>query len=302
MGFVRSNASARWGILLVLLAASLWGTAAFVAKLLFRTTDIDAIFIGFFRLALAVPVLALAGWRRQGGRNEIIPLGIRFGVARVGAFIAISHVSYYQAIRYVGVSITALVTCSIMPLMVVILSLAGGHEKLNLRLVVSLVLAICGVGFLIGGPHSEYSLAALIKGGFLSLTSALFLALVTVTGKHLAVHFNPISMATLATGAAALVLSPVFLSGGESWSYGLQGWLLLIYMGAGPTALAYTVYFAGLKRVKASAASILALAEPFTAVLMATLIMGERLDIVGWSGAAMLIGSFLLVYREAQPG
>ena len=298
IGLFRGTSSNRSGLIMILAAASFWGTAAMAAKLLFRTTDIDAFIIGFFRLALAVPVLTLAGWKFRRDRDSPITLKARSYMALVGVFLAASHVSYYQAIKYVGVSITALVACPAMPLLVVVISMAAGREKLNFRLAVSLFLALGGVGLLIGGPHSVYPWPLLIKGGLLSLGAALFLALVTLTSRQLAAHYNPMSMSTLATAAAALILSPIIISRGLSFSYGPEGWLLLIYMGVVPTAVAYTIYFAGLRQVKASAASILTLAEPFTAVLLACLFFGERLSAMGWGGAAMLIGSFLMICRE----
>ena len=298
MGLVRRKSVPLWGYVFVFFAAALWGTAAIAVKLLFHITEINAYTIGFFRLALAVPVLALAGVNRRSGKTKTFNLKTGAAMALVGIFIAASHITYYQAIRHTGVSITALVTCSTMPLMVVVLSVAAGHEKIHARLAASLALAIIGVGCLIGGPNADYSTPSLILGGFLSLASALSLALVTLTSKQLVVKNDPISICTLATGTAAILLAPVVFSSSVGLVCDFRGWLLLVYIGVGSTAVAYSIYFAGLKHIKASSASILALAEPLTAVLLAGFLFHEQLGAIGWAGAVMLIGAFLLICRE----
>src|SRR3712207_7061447 len=53
------------------------------------------------------------------------------------------------------------------------------------------------------------------------------------------------------------------------------GWLA--YLGVVPTALAYGLFFAGLARIRATTASVVALVEPVTAALIGVLVLGERL-------------------------
>lgn len=44
---------------LVLAAAVLWGTVGIASRLLYGIEDVSPLVVGFFRLALAVPLLAL---------------------------------------------------------------------------------------------------------------------------------------------------------------------------------------------------------------------------------------------------
>ncbi|MPY79189.1 MAG: EamA family transporter [Actinophytocola sp.] len=64
-----------------------------------------------------------------------------------------------------------------------------------------------------------------------------------------------------------------------------------VYLGAVPTALAYTAYFTGLRNAHPVAAALAVLLEPLTAALLATLLLGDRLGVVGWCGAALLVAA-----------
>ena len=53
---------------------------------------------------------------------------------------------------------------------------------------------------------------------------------------------------------------------------------MLLYLGAVPSALAYALFFTGLRTVPGAVASIVTLLEPLTATALATAFLGERLS------------------------
>lgn len=63
---------------------------------------------------------------------------------------------------------------------------------------------------------------------------------------------------------------------------------LLAVLGTLPTAVAYTLYFRGLRSAAPTTASLMALLEPLTGALLAALILGDRLGPSGLAGAASL--------------
>ncbi|MEH0525357.1 EamA family transporter [Streptomyces stelliscabiei] len=66
-----------------------------------------------------------------------------------------------------------------------------------------------------------------------------------------------------------------------AWTLGL-----ILYLGAVPTALAYTLFFVGLGAVRATTASVVALVEPLTAAVIGVLVFDERLNAVVLTGTA----------------
>ena len=65
----------------------------------------------------------------------------------------------------------------------------------------------------------------------------------------------------------------------------------MLYLGVGPTALAYAAFFAGLATTTAAAAAVLTLVEPIPATLLAAVVLGERLTAWSTAGALVLLGT-----------
>ncbi|WP_239026898.1 DMT family transporter [Geomonas oryzisoli] len=82
-------------------------------------------------------------------------------------------------------------------------------------------------------------------------------------------------------------------------TYTPQAWMLLVYLGTIPTAIAYLLFFNGMRSTSATAASISTLVEPMVATLLAWILFGERCTAVGFLGIALLGGSLLLLYLGA---
>jgi len=76
-----------------------------------------------------------------------------------------------------------------------------------------------------------------------------------------------------------------------------EAWPLLVYLGVGPTALAYILFTAGLRRVPATTAGVVSLLEPLTATTLGVIVFGESLGPAGMAGAALLLAALLLLTR-----
>jgi drug/metabolite transporter, DME family len=82
--------------------------------------------------------------------------------------------------------------------------------------------------------------------------------------------------------------------GGPSFRPGPEAVGLLIALGTGPTAVAYTLYFRGLRVAAASTAALLTLLEPLTGAVLAAFVLGQRLSATGIAGAAVLIAAVIV--------
>ncbi|WP_289501200.1 DMT family transporter [Gloeocapsopsis sp. IPPAS B-1203] len=74
--------------------------------------------------------------------------------------------------------------------------------------------------------------------------------------------------------------------------------MILLYLGIVPTALAYLLYFSGIRHTTATIASIATLLEPLTATILAWWFFGEQIGAIGLLGAAMLVIASGLLYLE----
>lgn len=67
--------------------------------------------------------------------------------------------------------------------------------------------------------------------------------------------------------------------------------LLMLYVAAVTTALAYPLYFAGVAAVRAATASVMMLRGPVSAAVLAVLFLGERLTAATVAGTGVLLGA-----------
>jgi DME family drug/metabolite transporter len=116
-----------------------------------------------------------------------------------------------------------------------------------------------------------------------------------VAAKGLLARVTPIAVSAITFALAAAFLAPALLGEPAPGHALAAGWPLLVYLGLGPTAVAYALFTAGLTRVPATAAGIVSLLEPLTATTLGLLVFGERLGAVGVAGAALLLAALILL-------
>ena len=87
------------------------------------------------------------------------------------------------------------------------------------------------------------------------------------------------------------------LGGGLGFRPSLASAGLLAALGIGPTAVAYTLYFRGLRKAPASTAALLSLIEPLAAAVLAALVLGNKLSATGIAGAVMLLAAVVRTVR-----
>jgi drug/metabolite transporter, DME family len=147
-----------------------------------------------------------------------------------------------------------------------------------------LVLVSLAAGAHDPGPHP-------VLGVVLAVGSGATYAATTAVGRSLTLRTSPLTLTTATTsvGAVALVALAPF---GGALTTGLDDPtvpLTLVYLGIFTMALAYGLFYAGLRTVQGSAAVIATLLEPVTAALVAALWLDERLGVQGVVGTALIL-------------
>jgi drug/metabolite transporter, DME family len=296
---IDTRAASRRGLLLIVLAAVLWGTVGVATKTIFGLSDTNSLSIGFFRLVFSVPVLLAACWHTlRRGMFRITPRDLAI-MLLMGAFMAFYQVCYFAAIARVGVAIAVLVTLCTAPVMVALLSALLLRERLTGMIVLALVCALAGTTMLIWvGPETSGGMRRdTLTGVVLALGSAFGYTMLTLCSRTLAGRYHALQPITVAFAAGALLLLPFALATGFVISYPASSWALLLYLGLVPTALAYVLFLSGIRSITATVASIATLIEPLTSTLLAWLLFGEQLGPLGAFGAALLLGAIGLLYR-----
>lgn len=292
-----SAADARRGLLLISMTALLWGTVGVASRAIYTIAETNALSIGFFRLAFAIPVLLLACWRIVGPRIAPISRHDMGLMVAMGAATALYQVCFFAAVARIGVTMTVLIALCTAPVIVALLSIPLLGEGVSLRVVLALGGALGGTVLLMGPSETATVQPVTGIGLLLALGAASSYAVTALCSRALAGRYHPLQPLPIVFSIGALLLLPcaILADGGLVRSYPPQGWLLLLHLGLLPTALGYILFVWGLRTTTATIASIATLLEPLTAALLAWLIFQEHIGPQGLQGAALLLAAMILL-------
>jgi drug/metabolite transporter, DME family len=267
----------------------LWGTGGVLGSLLGSVTGLSSFAVAACRLGVGGLLLVafLLVLRRPLPRGR--PVWFRIGT--VGVLAALFQASYFGAVAATSVSLATLVTIGSAPVLVLLVEFATGRRRITPGLLGIVALALAGLGLLVGRPSGGSSWGI----GLAVLAAAAFAAL-TLTGAS--------RRDDLATTGYGFVLGGLLLLPFADLRFPVSpaGIGLLLALGLVPTAIAYALYFRGLHTQPASTAAVLALLEPLTGTLLATLLLGDRLGPWGIAGAVLLgVAVVLIVRMQARP-
>jgi DME family drug/metabolite transporter len=295
------------GLLLIAVAAASWGTTGATMTLLSRDVTISPLLVGWSRLAIAAPCLLLAaaaaarlGARRPTRRAWPAPADLPL-CAALGVAMAAYQVCYFRAVTLVGVAAAALLAICSAPLLIAVLAAAFLGERLTPLVRLSLAMAVVGTALLVVGPRGLDQVAGHFGlGALLALGAGVSYAVYAVAAKGLLARVTPLAVSAITFALATVFLAPALLAEPAPARALAAGWPLLVYLGLGPTAVAYGLFTAGLTRVPATAAGIVSLLEPLTATTLGLVVFRERLGPVGITGALLLLAALALLTRRGQ--
>lgn len=277
------------GFLFISVAATAWGTGGAVAAHLYRTSGLGPIAVSWWRFVIGVTILGAVFAMRR--RRVALPREGWGARVAVGVGLAVFQTAFYGAIAYAGLAVGTVVTLGAGPVLIAFGARVAMGERLGRAGTAAVALALAGLVLLTGGSGGAGTRPALGIG--LALLSAAGYAVVTLLTRAQGTAGQPYDTALAGFAVGGVCLLPFALVEGLDGGYaaGTVGWLL--FLGAVPSALAYGLFFAGLARVRAATASVVALLEPIVAAGIAVALLGERLS--GWA----LAGSVVLLSAVA---
>src|SRR3954471_7893977 len=284
------------GIMFVAAAAALWGMDAWIRQPLAQSTDVATIVFGE-HLVLVLCTLPFA----FGALAAVFKLGWRYVLAAavIGAgSSAIATILFTQAFVDGTDFVTPVVLQKVQPVVAILAAAVILGERPRPRFILYLVPALIGAG-LVGGPQPFHPTIHGVKPTLFALGAAVLWALGTVLGRYLSreMRFEHVTTLRFVFGlpAAALALlvlgAPAFASAHDSI------WIAVLALVTGLFALG--LYYSGLQRTPAVAASLAELAFPVSAILVGYFKFGQTLT--GWQWVGVGLTSLFVIALPARP-
>lgn len=238
-------------------------------------------------LALAGFALATEGSipRPADGREW----GIVTGLAVTGIFLY--ALCFFYGLKHINAGRGALVV-ALTPVIVVLAAWFLGRERMTPLKLTGVVIAMAGCLTVIGSGNPLALLHGAVGiGEWLILGCALCWTAYTFIGRRATKTLSPLAATLWASLiGAALIGATALLQGGSdiaAWSW--RVWTSVVFLAVGGTALAFTWFADGVRRLGAARASAFVNLVPVFAVLQAAILLDERLGLSVLGGGLLVI-------------
>ncbi|MFR9778287.1 DMT family transporter [Micromonospora sp. MS34] len=289
----RRSATGLWSLVL---AGVLWGTGGPTGSLLAHETGLSPLAVAAYRLAAGG--LLVITW--PCAARKPLPRGRRAWARMVvnGALAALFQACFFAAVSLTNVSLATLLTIGASPALVLSAEWVAGRRRVSASMLATMALAVGGLALLVGTPSGGITATSLLAGAGLALLSAAGFATMTLIGTRPVAGLDDLTGTgvSFAIGGAVLAAAAMVTSGMDFVPTPASVGLLLL-LGTVPTAIAYALYFRGLRTTPASTAALIALLEPLVATVLAILFLGDRLSATGLIGAGLITTAIVLNTR-----
>ena len=253
----------------------LWGTTGTAQA--FAPESAQPLAIGTLRLILSGALLLLYHQLTGGGwkipRRDVPALVLAAGC------MAAYQVLFFAGVKMTGVAVGTIVGIGISPVVAGLLGALFRGERPGWRWGAATTLAVAGCALLAfsGAGNGTNGARADPLGMLLAAGAGTAYATFSLAGKNL-FDTQPVELVmAVAFGLGAVMLAPLLLVQDLSWLAEPTGVPVVLHLGLVATAVAYTLFGKGLRRVPLGSAVTLSLADPLTAGLLGVLVLGEAL-------------------------
>ena len=285
------------GYLLGAVAAATYGMNPLFALPLYHDgLSTDSVL--FFRYLFAIPILGLMLRMRGYGlaitRRQAVPLLL------FGWLFALSSLTLFGSYCYMDAGIASTLLF-VYPIVVALLMTCFFGERLTVRTVGCLALALCGIGLLYNGSDGA---TLSLRGTLLVAASALSYALYIVGINRTGLNEVPTLKVTLYVSLFGLTVFVARLLAGEGVQLPTRWYLWgnLVALGLFPTAISLLCTTAAIQAIGSTPTAILGVLEPATALFFGVTLFGERLTPRDGAGIVLIVLAVGLVVAGGSVG
>lgn len=280
--------------LAILVLVLIWGTNFSVVKAALE--QFHPLAFNSLRFLLASTILFLV--------LRPSPRTVRIARSDVPIFIGLGLLGnvVYQVLFIYGIHWTLAGNAALMlattPIFISLFSTALGHERISPAGWLGVLLSVGGIGLVVwGGARAVSFGAGTVQGDLTMLGSAVAWSAYTVGAAPLVDRYGPLrtTAGTMWIGTVVLVLisTPALLQ--QDWSkVSAGGWGGLLFSGALSIALAYILWYYGVRHLGSSRTAVYSNTVPLVALVVAWATLGETPTLLQVAGAGAIVAGVVL--------
>lgn len=294
------NVSKKWGIIEVLLSGICFGFLGYFGKrayllgikpgeLLALRYSISALMMLIFLLIKNPSSLIL------NKKDTLISLAL--GIFGYALFSSL----FFYALTGLSVSLTVLLLYTY-PIIVTLLSRFILKELFTINKIISIFLVTIGMYTLVSVEWKISGIQFLMSG----FGSALFYSLYIIYSRKYLERVPPLTSSFYVQLGAGFILSLIYFKGIDRPQIILtQNFIFILSMAFICSFLAMSLFLAGLQKISSTETSILSTTEPISGIIIASILLNEKMSLMQIFGAALIIAGMIILgfYKKADtPG
>ena len=279
------------GMAYIALSATAFGVMPFFANLAYRSgvTPTSLLFLRFGMAAVLLWALLLYKHSPLPRVKTLLGLMLMGGVGYAG-----QSFSYFTALQYAPAGLVA-VLLYLYPALVTGLSFVLLKQPITRLKWFALTLSLLGIVLVVGVQSGGQ-----LKGILLAVLAAVIYAVYIMAGAKITQGTDIRVSSTIIITSAAVVYGVYGAWHGLSLPHSVMGWVGSIGLALVGTVVAVWAFFEGVRRIGAVDASMLSTLEPVVTVVLAWVLLGERLTVLNLCGGVLILVAAVLLARGGQ--
>ncbi len=277
------------------------GVLAGFAPIFVRLTDVGPVSSAFWRVALAVPIIAIGAalnsrltGHGNAARPPLSPRDMRLLVL-AGLFFAGDLGLWHWSIALTSVANSSLLP-NLAPVFVAGLGFVFLGHRFSRNFLGALALATGGVGLLLGA--SIQLGGTRVTGDLLGIATATMYAAYLLTVGYVRRRVATLTVRLWVSIVTALALLPMALLSGEVfWPAGAEGWAVLFALALVNQVAAQGLISFSLAHLSAAFSAVSLLVQPVVATIVAWFLFHEALGTWEFAGALAVLSGIALARR-----
>ncbi len=263
-----------------------------VTGLLSKLVTTSAVFIVFGRVLFASAALVLILKCRK---ESILPKTVKdaFVFIALGALLSFHWYAFFHSIKLSSVAI-GLLTFATFPFFTTFLEPVFFRTVLKLRDVALAFLCCFGVWLIVPEIDLSEDYGQGVVWGILSGASYAFILLVN---KKYVASYSPLNLTLYQCFVALVITSPIVFLMQETVM--TMDWIYLFFNGVICTAIAHTLYIYSSRFIAAKTISIVTMLELIYGIVLAYLILGEKVGVYMAAGGCIIMFAAYLSSRKS---
>ncbi len=254
----------------------MFGSWPIAGKVVLRSMSSTAL-VGFRVVGAAIALLLMHGKMGELRRLPRRDLGLLVLCSMLGVVLN-------QFLFVKGLSLTSVINATLLsvtiPVFALVVSIVFGYDRVSLRRIIGILLAIGGVVYLVDPLRADFS-AQTRAGNLLIVTNSLAYGAYIAISKDLFKRYGALTVITWIFAIAAIVTLPIgaySIRKMDIQSVGAGVWLAVAYIIIVPTVMAYYLNAWALTRVSPSTVATYIYLQPLIAFGLAPFLLGERFN------------------------